>query len=113
MSHAIVGIHLTGTPKIHPAPHRGGGEHSSRGLPGEAMPSKVKVKVEEPPRALREVDRLTRNPEKLANSGGRCWKDILRAKEVTKTHRYLYPTRLVTAWKNDQETLMKWNQTQK
>jgi len=28
--------------------------------------------AEEPPRALREVDRLTRNPEKLANAGDRC-----------------------------------------
>ena len=45
------------------------------GMPGLAMPSEVKVKAEEPPRALREVDRLTRKPEKLANAGGRCWKD--------------------------------------
>jgi len=44
-------------------------------LPGEAMPSEMKAKAEEPPRALREVDRLTRNPEKLANAGGRCLKD--------------------------------------
>jgi len=27
------------------------------------MSSEVKVKAEEPPRALRELDRLTRNPE--------------------------------------------------
>jgi len=26
---------------------------------------------------LREVERLTRNPEKLANADGRCWKDTL------------------------------------
>src|SRR6218665_11483 len=39
----------------------------------------------------------------------------LRAKEVTKTRRSPYPTRrwLVTAWQKDQETLMKWNQTDK
>src|SRR6218665_1152986 len=28
-------------------------------------------------RVLREVERLTRNPEKLANAGGRCWKNSL------------------------------------
>jgi len=33
--------------------------------------------AEEPPRALCEVERLTRNPEKLANADGRCWKDTL------------------------------------
>src|SRR6218665_2402024 len=56
-------------------PHRDGCEQRSKGLPGEAMLSEVKAKAEEPPIALREVDRLTRNPEKLANAGGRCWKD--------------------------------------
>jgi len=33
-------------------------------MPGEALPSAMKVREEEPRRALREVDRLTRNPEK-------------------------------------------------
>src|SRR6218665_1372926 len=84
------------------------------GWPGEAMPSEVKVKAEEPPRALREVDRLTRNPEKLSNAGGRYWKDTLRRKMSFKTYRSPHPVRrgLVTAWQKDQETLMKWNQTQ-
>jgi len=58
-----------------PAPHRDGGEQRSKGLPGEAMPSEVKAKAEELPIASREVDRLTKNPEKLANAGGSCWKD--------------------------------------
>ena len=50
----------------------------SRGMPGGAMPSGVKALIaEEPNRVLREVDRLTRNPEKLANADGRCWKDTL------------------------------------
>ena len=63
------------------------GEQSSRELPGEAMPSEVKVKAEENPRALWEVDRLTKNPKKLS-------------KKVTKTHWSPYPTRrgLVTTW---------------
>jgi len=75
------------------------------------MPSEVKVKAEEPPRALREVDRLTRNPEKLANASGRYWKDTLGRKRSFKTHRPDYPARrgLVTSWQNGQETLMKWN----
>ena len=47
-----------------------GGEQRSKGLPGEAMASEVKAKAEEPPTALREVDKLTRNLEKLANAGG-------------------------------------------
>src|SRR6218665_2509658 len=46
--------------------------------------------IEEPHRALREVERLTRNPEKLANAGGRCWKDTLGRK------RSLRPTGLLT-----------------
>src|SRR6218665_1794318 len=44
-------------------------------MPGGAMPSGAKAV--EPPRALREVERLTRNPEKLANADGRCSKDTL------------------------------------
>src|SRR6218665_2556400 len=81
-------------PQIRPAPHHGGGgEQSSRGLPGEAMPSEVKVKAEEPPRALRVVDRLTRNPENLANAVGRSWKDTSGCKRYFKTHPPPYPTR--------------------
>jgi len=57
-----------------------GDEQSNMGLPSEAMPTEVKVKAEEPPRALREVDRLT-NPEKLANAGGRCWKNTFERKK--------------------------------
>jgi len=78
------------------------------------MPLEVKVKAKEPPWELCEVDRLTRNPYKLANAGGRCWKDILGRKRSFKTHRppYLARRGLVTAWQKDQETLMKWNQTQ-
>ena len=63
--------------------------------------------AEEPPRALREVERLTRNPEKLANADGRCWKDTLGRKRSFKTHRPLYPTRrgLVTAWQETKKLL--------
>ena len=38
-----------------------------------------------PPRGLREAERLTRNLEKLANSGGRCWKDSLGRKRSFRT----------------------------
>src|SRR6218665_3607229 len=41
-------------------------EQLSRRLPGEAVASGVKASAEVPPRASREVDRLTRNSEK-------CW----------------------------------------
>src|SRR6218665_3067153 len=34
-----------------------------------------KASAEGPPLALREVDTLTKNPERLANAGGKCWKD--------------------------------------
>ena len=64
--------------------------------------------AEELPRALGEVDSLTRNPEKLANAFGRCRKDTLGRKMSFRTHRPPYPTRrgLVTAWlARDQETL--------
>ena len=40
-----------------------GWQQSSKKLPVGAMPSVVKVHTEEPPRALREVERLSRNPE--------------------------------------------------
>src|SRR6218665_953923 len=58
-------------------------------------------------RALREVERLTRNPEKLANAGGRCWKDTLGRKRSFKTYRPPYPTRrgLVTAWQETKKLL--------
>src|SRR6218665_838191 len=75
-------------------PHRGGGgEQPSREC--------------EPPRVLREVERLTRNPEKLANADGRCWKDTLGRKMSFKTHRPPYPTRrgLVTAWQETKKLL--------
>src|SRR6218665_2284153 len=56
--------------------------------------------AEEPPRALHEVERLTRNPEKLVNADTRCWKDTLGRIRSFKTHQPPYPTRrgLVTAW---------------
>jgi len=69
----------------------------------------VKVEAEKHPRALCEVNRLTRNSEKLANAGSRCWKDTfltLRAKEVSLPYQE-------RTGKKDQETLMKWNQMQK
>src|SRR6218665_1278531 len=58
-------------------------------------------------RALREVERLTRNPEKLANADGRCWKDTLERKRSFKTQRPPYPTRrgLVTAWQETKKLL--------
>jgi len=40
-----------------------GGEQWSKGLPGDSMPSEVKAKAEEPRRACRKVDRLTKNLE--------------------------------------------------
>jgi len=63
--------------------------------------------AEEPHRALREVERFTRNPEKLANADGRCWKDTLGRKRSCKTHRPPYPTRrgLVTAWQETKKLL--------
>src|SRR6218665_2665352 len=85
-----------------------GGEQPSRGMPGGAGPSGVKViDQRKPPRALREVERLTRNPEKLANAGGRCWKDTLGRKRSFGTHRPPYPTRrgLVTTWQETKKLL--------
>ena len=48
-----------------------------------------------------------RNPEKLANADGRCWKDTLGRKRSFKTHRPPYPTRrgLVTAWQETKKLL--------
>src|SRR6218665_1880192 len=62
------------TPQIRPAPHRDEGVNSQVGdcLGKLCHELKVKVKAEEYPRVLREMDRLTRNHEKLANARGRC-----------------------------------------
>src|SRR6218665_1929969 len=77
----------TEPPKDQPAPHRGGGVNSQV---GECL-----------------VGRLTRNPEKLANAGGRCWKDTLGRKRSFGTHRPPYPTRrgLVTTWQETKKLL--------
>ena len=57
-------------PKVRLTPQRGEGVATvSRGVPAEAMPSVVKVLAEVPPRALREVDRLSRNPETAGKRG--------------------------------------------
>ena len=60
-----------------------------------------------PPMALREMERLTRNPEKLANAGGRCWKDSLGRNKSFRTNQSSYPTRrrLVTAWQETKKLL--------
>src|SRR6218665_878630 len=73
-----------------------------------AMPSGVKAMAEEPPRALREVERLSRNPEKLANADGRFWKDTIGRKRSFKTHRPPYPTKrgLVTDWQETKNSYM-------
>ena len=43
----------------------------SRGMLVKAMPSVMKASAQVSPRALREVDRLNENPEKMvANAGG-------------------------------------------
>jgi len=46
------------------------------------------------------VEKLTRNPKKLANAGGRCWKGTLGQNRLLRTHWPPYLTRrgLVTAW---------------
>ena len=63
-----------------------------------------------PPRAQREVERLTRNPEKLANAGGRCWKDSLGRNKSFRTHQPPYPTRrrLVKRPKNSYRKKYGW-----
>jgi len=48
---------------------RGGWQQSSKRLPAGTMPSVVKVHTEESPRAAREVERLSRNPEKTGERG--------------------------------------------
>jgi len=61
--------------------------------------------TEEPPRAQRKVERLTRNPEKLANAG---WNDTLGRKRFFRTHRPPYPFRrgLVTTWQETKNSYM-------
>ena len=80
-----------------------GGEQPSRGMPGQGW----RPSAEEPPRALREVERLIRNPEKLANADSRCWKDTLGRKRSFKTHRASLPyqERIGHCLARDQETL--------
>ena len=74
------------------------------------MQSELKVIAKEYSRPLREVERFTRNPEKLPNAGNRCWKDTLWRKRSFRTHRPSYPTRrgLFTAWPETKE-LLQWN----
>src|SRR6218665_3797626 len=50
---------------------------------------------------------LCENPEKLANAGGRCWKDTLGRKRSIRTHQPPYPTRrgLVTTWQEIKKLL--------
>ena len=58
---------------------------------------------------VREVERLTRNPEKLANADGRCWKDTLGRNRSFKTHRPPYPNmqeRIGHRLARDHETLI-------
>jgi len=43
---------------------------------------RAKKVVHHCPRALRALERLTRNPKKLVNTGGRCWKDTLGRQET-------------------------------
>src|SRR6218665_3812622 len=52
---------------------------------GYAIRGEGHCMAEEPTRALREVERLTRNPENLANADGRCWKDTLGRRRSFKT----------------------------
>jgi len=63
--------------------------------------------AEEPPRALRVVERPTTNPEKLANAGGRCWEDTLGRKEVIKDPPAAVPyqERISHCLARDKETL--------
>src|SRR6218665_258961 len=95
-------------PKDRSVPHRGGGGNSQVGecLVGLCHQGRRPL-AEEPPRALREVERLTRNPEKLANADGRCWNLTLGRKRSFKTHWPPYPTRrgLVTAWQETKKLL--------
>ena len=64
--------------------------------------------AEEPPWALRKVDcRLTRNHEKLANAGCRCWKDSSGRKRSFRTTGFLtlYQERIGHRLARDPETL--------
>ena len=96
-------------PKDWPVPHSGVGvNHEVREYLMRPCHQGWRPLAKEPPRALREVDMLTRNPEKLANAGGRCWKDTLGQKRSFRTHRPPYPTRrgLVTAWQETKKLLV-------
>src|SRR6218665_2834221 len=78
---------------------------------GEAMPAGVNRICQIPPRALCEVERLTRNPEKLDNAGGRCWKDSLGRNKFfsCRIHQPPYPPRrrLITAWQETKKLLQE------
>jgi len=95
-------------PKDRPAPHSGGGLNSQvRECLVRLCHQRWRPLAEEPPKALREVERLTKNPEKLANAGGTCWKGTLGQKRSFRTHRTSYPISrgFVTAW---QKTKSLW-----
>ena len=53
------------------------------------------------------MERLTRNPEKLASAGSRCGKDTLGRKKSFGTHRPPYSTRrkLVITWQETKKLL--------
>src|SRR6218665_1042185 len=76
-------------------------------MPGEAMSSGAMAIGRR--NSLLEVERLTKNPEKLANAGGRCWnlEGHLRAKRSFRTHRPPYPTMrgLITAFQETNKLL--------
>ena len=69
---------IIGSPQTRLVPHNGGvGVNSQVGeclvgytIRGEGHWKKNLL-------GIREVERLTRNPAKLANAGDRCWKDTL------------------------------------
>ena len=73
------------------------------------MPSEVKAwsLAEEHPRALREVERLIRNPESWLTQMTGVGKTLYRRKRSFKTHRPSYPTRrgLVTAFQESKKLL--------
>jgi len=71
------------------------------------MPSVVKTPVEGPPRALREVDRLTGNPENTGQRRRQVLEGHLRADEVTNDPTASLPCQERTGHHlgMDQETL--------
>jgi len=84
-----------------PNPHRGGRVNGEVGdcLLGLCI-SGESLLAEEPPMALREVDRSNRNSEKPANAGGRVLEGHTRAEEISsRIQRLPYPAGrgLVTA----------------